>query len=267
VRARRLLRLFWLAAAAVLVASAAVALVAVLRGRFGETDGRILLTLATALLAGASGVAALAVLEAGMLRLTGAVAAGAAPILFAVAAAGIWIHSDEAGKVAASACLVLLASLLVTTNRLLIGSRPNLAILFVGTAGLAVATSAMTILMIWTQGHHPGGKALASLWILTVLGYLLTPVARRLATPEPAGPVHKVDMRAGVQVGTAGVRQFAAEPRRRTSRDDLLYVIVGGRLVVEGLDAGPGEAVLVPRGVEHEPLEDPGSLVLVVSRA
>jgi hypothetical protein len=265
--ARRLLRLFWLAAGAALVAGAAVALVAVLAGTFDRTDGHILLTLATALLAGASAVAALSVIEAGMLRMTGAGLAVAAPVLFGVATAGIWAGGGgDSARSLGTAYLLLLASLMLTTNRLLAGSRQNLSIFFSCTAGLLAVTTALTILMIWT-GHQPGAKVLASLWILTVLGYLLTPVARRLANPEETGPVHKVNMREGAQVGTASLRQLAAERGSRRSRDDLLYVVVAGCLHVGGVDAGPGEAVLVPRGVEHEPREDPGSLVLVVAKA
>lgn len=264
-RAQRLLRLFWLAAAAALVAGAAVALVAVLSGSFDDTDGKILATLGTALLAGATAVAGRGVAETTALRATGNVLTAVAPILFAVAAAGIWGGGgDTMGRSLGTAYVLMLASLLLSTNRLIVGSRRDLSIFFGATAGLLAVTTPLTVLMIWTGGRQPGVKTLASLWILTVLAYLLTPVARRLATPEEVAATRKVDLRETVRVGDADVRALAPEPGRRRSRSDLLYVVVTGRLSVGDLDAGPGEAILAPRGVEHEPHAEPGSLVLVV---
>ena len=59
----RLARLFWTGAAALLGAAALVAVAAVLRGDFTETDGKILGILATALLAGGVALAGLALVE------------------------------------------------------------------------------------------------------------------------------------------------------------------------------------------------------------
>ena len=50
----RLARVSWTGAAAILVVAALVALFAVVRGDFSDTDGRILGTLAAALLAGST---------------------------------------------------------------------------------------------------------------------------------------------------------------------------------------------------------------------
>jgi len=61
----RLSRIFWIGAAAILVAAALVALVAVLRGDFSDSDGRILGTLAAALIAGSTLVAGLVLVEHG----------------------------------------------------------------------------------------------------------------------------------------------------------------------------------------------------------
>ena len=46
---RRLVRTFWISAAAALVVAALIALAAVVRGDFSDTDGRILITLAALL--------------------------------------------------------------------------------------------------------------------------------------------------------------------------------------------------------------------------
>lgn len=57
---RRLTRVFWLGAAAILVVAAPISLVAVLRGKFSQTDGRILDTLASLLYCGGAGLGGLA---------------------------------------------------------------------------------------------------------------------------------------------------------------------------------------------------------------
>ena len=263
-RARRLLRVFWFAAAAALVAGAGIALVAVLSGSFDSTDGKILATLSTALLAGASAVAARGVAETTALRRTGAACAAIAPLLFAVAAAGIWSGGgDTIVRSMGTAYLLMVASLLLSTNRLIVGSRRDLLIFFGVTTALLAVTIPLTVSMIWTAGREPGAKTIASFWILTVLAYLLTPVARRLRASEQSSTVRKVDLREGINVGGASVRSLRPEPGRR-HRDDVLYVVIAGGLRIGDLDAGPGEAVLVPLGVDNDPEADPESLVLVV---
>jgi len=72
-------RIAWLGAAAILVASALVALTAVLRGDFSDTDGRILGTLGAVLYTGGAVFAGLSVLERGH-RVVGWAVATAAPI-------------------------------------------------------------------------------------------------------------------------------------------------------------------------------------------
>ncbi len=178
---------------------------------------------------------------------------------------GIWTGGgNTTGRLMGTAYLLMLASLMLTTNRLLVGSRHDLAICFRATAALLAVTAPLTVLMIWTDGRLPGAKTLASLWILTGLAYLLTPVARRLATGEEAGKVHKVDLSEGAQVGAVAVRAFAPEPGPRRNRRDTLYIVATGQLHVGDLEAGPGEALLAPHGVDHEPQTEPDSLVVVV---
>jgi len=90
----RLSRIFWIGAAAILVAAALVALVAVLRGDFSDTDGRILGTLAAALLAGSTLVAGLALAERGARALGWAAVVVSAPA-FAAIAYSIWDFAFE----------------------------------------------------------------------------------------------------------------------------------------------------------------------------
>lgn len=75
----RLSRLFWIGAAAILIVAALVAVGSILRGDFGETEAQILGTLLSLLVAGATAIAGLALIERGVAREFGVAAiAGAA---------------------------------------------------------------------------------------------------------------------------------------------------------------------------------------------
>ncbi len=63
-----LARLFWIGAAALLGVAALVAIAAVVRGEVTETDGRILASLGSALLAGGCLLSGLALKESGRAR-------------------------------------------------------------------------------------------------------------------------------------------------------------------------------------------------------
>ena len=59
----RLRRIFWMSAAAIVAAAALVALGAVVRGGFSDTDGRILVTLAALLYTGGAAFSGLALVD------------------------------------------------------------------------------------------------------------------------------------------------------------------------------------------------------------
>jgi hypothetical protein len=59
----RLKRIFWMGAAAIVVAAALVALAAVVKGDFSDTDGRILVTLAALLYTGGAAICGLALVD------------------------------------------------------------------------------------------------------------------------------------------------------------------------------------------------------------
>ena len=59
----KLRRLFWIGAAGLLGLAALISIVALLRGEFTETDGKILGTLGVAFLGGSSSLAGLALLD------------------------------------------------------------------------------------------------------------------------------------------------------------------------------------------------------------
>jgi hypothetical protein len=180
----RLSRVFWIGAAAILVAAALVALVAVLRGDFSDTDGRILGTLAAALLAGSTLVAGLALVErdAPMLGWSAVVVSGPA---FALIAYAIWDFvfdgEDEEWRWGWLGILSLIAALIAVTARLLARTSALVRLAWL-TGALAAAAAAASFAAIWSD--DPGdtfGRVIAVLWILTGLGYLLVPVLQRFS--------------------------------------------------------------------------------------
>lgn len=257
----RLLRLFWIGAAAILVAAALIALFAILSGSFDRTDGRILGTLGTALLAGAAATAGATLVEAGLARRLGLAVAATAPAWFAIVTAAVWRDfPGSLGKTASTGFVVLGVELVVTTARALVGARRRLLPLFAATAAFVGAASALVVTAIWRDGLPPGtAKVMGAFWILGVLSYLLIPVGRRLtATPPGEEAPRRVDLAAGVEVGRSRVRLAGAEPAAR----ECLYVVVSGRAQVGGLALEPGEAALVPAGTPSE--VDAGSTVIAV---
>jgi len=188
----RFARIFWMGAAAIVVVAALVALVAVLRGDFSDTDGRILATLGAILLAGSTVVAGLALLDRGTRALGWTALAVAAPS-FAMLVYAIWdFVFDGAGdswRWGWTGALVLLAALIAVTAQLLARSARIIRLAWIA-AGLAVAASGVSIGAIWKES--PGdtiGRALAVLWILTALAYFLVPVLQRFTAaggPERA---------------------------------------------------------------------------------
>ena len=181
----RLARVLWIGAAAILVAAALVALAALLRGDFSETDGRILLTLAALLYAGGTAIAGLALADRGPARRLGWAVAAVAPVGLALVLAAIWSFVWEAenepwNKLAWSAVLALLAGLLATTA-LLLARRPVLVRLAIAAGALALVAAALSIAGIWSE---PEGdtyvKAVGAAWILAALAFFLVPVLQRL---------------------------------------------------------------------------------------
>ena len=175
----RLARLFWIVAAALLGVAALVAITAVLRGDFTETDGKILAVLGTALLAGGVALAGLALTERRELVPLGRVAAIGGLVLFAVLvveAARGWEETD----LTASGYLLLGVLLLAATAGLLRSPRgrwalwPAIVLLAIGAVGAEVAIYGDVDSDDWA-------KPLAVVWILAGLGWFLVPVLGRLA--------------------------------------------------------------------------------------
>ena len=187
----RLARVFWIGAAAILVAAALVALAAVLRGDFTDRDGRILVTLAAALYAGGTGLAGLALADRGRTRSLGLSVAGAAPVGFALIAWAVWSFAFEgegnetADKLAWSAAVVLLACLLATTSLLLVRNE-RLVGLAAACAVFASGAALLTLVGIWSEAAGDTLVKLdAALWILAALAYFLVPVVQRFTSAQP----------------------------------------------------------------------------------
>lgn len=182
---RRLARISWIGAAAILVAGALVALTAVVQGEFSDTDGRILVTLAALLYTGGAALAGLALADRGSARALGWLVASAAPVCLGLVAWAVWSFvgdgggDEDANKLAWSSVLVLLAGLIATTG-LLLTRRPALARLAAVAGGLAAVASGLSVIGVWAESS--GGafvKTLAVLWILAALCFFLVPVLQR----------------------------------------------------------------------------------------
>jgi hypothetical protein len=181
VRRVRYARIFWISAAGILVLAALIGISALLRSDFTETDGQVLLTLATLLLASGTAVAGLTLVDRGRLRAGTAVMVVAA-VAFFVISASVWegFDDDTLAKAAGTAALVLVATLLVAT--LLLRYRGDLAVV-VAIAGAALSFAALvSSIGIWEDGGDDGlWKVAGSLWIVGGVGWLLLPVLQRFA--------------------------------------------------------------------------------------
>jgi hypothetical protein len=214
----RLSRIFWIGAAAILVAAALVALVAVLRGDFSDTDGRILGTLAAVLFAGSTLIAGLALVERGG-RTLGWVAVAVSGPAFAGIAYAIWDFVFEEGEGNSwqwgwTGILALIAALIAVTARLL--ARSNALVRLAALAGvLAAASAVVTDVAIWRD--DPGdtfGRVIAVLWILTGLAYLLVPVLQRFtASGRAPGEVRLLAELDGVELVATRSRAATIDPR------------------------------------------------------
>ena len=180
----RLARVFWIGAAAILVVAALVALVAVVRGDFSDTDGRILGSLAALMYCGGTGLAGFALAGRGPARALGWTVVAGAAVCLALVLWEIWsyaldVEGDSWWKLSWSAVIVLAAGLMTTTS-LLIAGRTRLAPLAGVAGGLASVTAALAVVGVWSEPDSDAyAKAMAALAIVSVLAYFLVPVLQR----------------------------------------------------------------------------------------
>jgi hypothetical protein len=213
----RLSRIFWIGAAAILVAAALVALAAVLRGDFSDTDGRILGTLAAALLAGSTLVAGLALADRGS-RAGWAAVVVALPGFAAIAYA-IWDFVFEEGEGDSwrwgwAGILALVATLIAVTS-LLLARSSRLVQLAWASGGLAATAALTSLVAIWKDDPSDGfARVIAVLWILTILAYLLVPVLQRFERAGHApGDVRLLAELDGVELVATRLGAATFDPR------------------------------------------------------
>ena len=174
-------RIFWIGAATILVVAALVSIVAIVAGGFSSTDGRILASLGSVLLGGATAFTGLAVVESRTTPALGWLAATAGGVGLVILLAAIWNESDLLGRAAGTAAVVLTGLLLATTNRLLL-RLPSLTPVWSATLGAISIATLLTVIAIWNGGGNAGlVKTIAAFWILSGLGWLLVPVLQRTA--------------------------------------------------------------------------------------
>jgi hypothetical protein len=120
----RLSRIFWIGAAAILIAAALVALVAVLRGDFSDTDGRILGTLAVLLYTGGALLSGLGLVEQKRASWLAWAVVAVAPVTLVLVLRAVWElvgdgENENIWKPAWYSVIALLAGLMATTALLL----------------------------------------------------------------------------------------------------------------------------------------------------
>ena len=171
-------RYFWIGAATLLGLAALVSIVALLRGEFTETDGRILGTLGAAFLAGSSSLAGLALIERGDLAALGWAVAAAGGVGFVVLTWQVW-NEFTSERWSLDTVTVVVAALMLATARLL---HRRFEWLYWTSATLTVVAAAV---FVWAIHADPDGdnwgKGLGTLAILTVFAWFLVPVLGRIS--------------------------------------------------------------------------------------
>jgi hypothetical protein len=194
-------RVFLLGAAAVVSVAALVAIVTVLSGSFGETEGTIFATLATTFVAGSSIVAGLACLGRGASRPLALVGIALATAGFALWSAQIWgeFDSEAYWKVLGALTAWSLALLVAMTTRLMLTSPVLVRRLYPATAGAAAgAALAASVKLLRQKGD--GWQLFALLLILALLGETLTPILERFIVTDPQPSERVLGVVAGAEV-------------------------------------------------------------------
>ena len=176
-------RLFWTGAATLLGVAALVSIVALVRGEFTDTDGRILASLGITLGAGATALAGLALIERKDFPALGTAAIAVGVGGYVTVLWDIWTEpwDDEA---TATALLLMGVFLLAATSRLLLRRESHEPLVGAHLVLSAFATVG-TVWLIWDEG--PTGdtwaKVLGAAWILAALAWFLVPVLGRTSNP------------------------------------------------------------------------------------
>jgi hypothetical protein len=179
-------RIFLLGAATLVSLAALAAIVAILGGSFGETEGKFFATLATAFVAGSAAIAGIACLERSVSRPLGMLGIGLSILGFALWTDQIWEehHSGDYWRLLGFILTWTLVVLLVTTTRLMTQSPRLLRTLFPATA-IAAAAAGLTVTVMLLRESADGWELFAVLLVLALLGETLTPILQRFAALPP----------------------------------------------------------------------------------
>ena len=218
-------RVFLLGAAALASVAALVAIVTVVSGDFGETEGKIFATLATTFAAGSALVAGLALLGRRESPLLGYAGIGLALTGFVLWSVQIWgeFAGDGYWKLVGVLTAWSLAVLIVTTNRLMLSSPSLVRVLYPAT-GTAAGGAALVVTVMILRESGDGWQLFAVLLILALLAEVLAPILERYggSRERPAerllgvvGGVEVVAVNGGnarlVRVGDTSARLDAGE--------------------------------------------------------
>lgn len=187
-------RIFLLGAATLVSVAALVAIAAIVNGDFGDTEGKIFATLATAFVAGSTAIAGIACLERSISRPFGWLGIVLAAGGFLLWTDQIWQEhdSDRYWKLLGLILIWTLVVLVVTTARLMTRAPQLLRTLYPATAVAAVAAG-LTVSAMVVRENGDGWQLFAVLLILALLGETLTPIMQRFMTaPSGGAPTERV---------------------------------------------------------------------------
>jgi len=176
-------RIFLLGAATIVSVAALVAIGAIVNGDFGDTEGKIFSTLATAFVAGSAAIAGIACLERSVSRPFGVLGIGLSLVGFILWTDQIWAehHSDGYWKLLGLILIWTLVVLVVTTTRLMTRSPHLVRSLYPATAGAAAGAGTVVSVMVLREDGD-GWQLFAVLLVLALLGETLTPILQRFVT-------------------------------------------------------------------------------------
>jgi hypothetical protein len=187
-------RIFLLGAATLVSVAALVAIAAIVDGDFGDTEGKIFATLATAFVAGSTAIAGIACLERSVSRPFGWLGIVLAAGGFLLWTDQIWQEhdSDRYWKLLGLILIWTLVVLVVTTARLMTRAPQLLRTLYPATAVAAVAAG-LTVSAMVVRENGDGWQLFAVLLILALLGETLTPIVQRFMTaPSGGAPTERI---------------------------------------------------------------------------
>jgi hypothetical protein len=228
-------RTFLLGAATLVSIAALVAIAAILNGDFGDTEGKIFATLATAFVAGSAAIAGIACLERSVSRPFGLLGVALAAIGFVLWTDQIWEEHDSSAywKLLGLILIWTLVVLVATTTRLMTRSPQLLRSLYPATT-VAAAAAGFTVSAMVLSENGDIWQLFAVLLVLALLGEMLTPILERFVTTPPGeAPAERVLGQIGGAVvvavrGARAGRSIQLGSREVPIADDERIVIRSG---------------------------------------